>query len=272
MKKIFEYSDYAEFLTDWIKSRPKGGHGVKIRMAKYLGCIPAQITKVLKKDIHLTLDQAAKAITFLELSNFEGQYFLGLVELARAGSNELREIILERLSEIKKKVISPEGISKAKKYNLSEEELKTYYENWYYTAIEVLAQIPKYQTVSAICDYLNLPKSKALNILNFLVEKGIVNKEGSKYIRDLSIRFDDFEPGSIFFKARAINWRNQALASLDQKEENNLNLNLVFTLAEKDIPRLKDSLIEKAKELYKSVEDSPKEEIRCLCIDFFKVK
>ena len=118
-----------------------------------------------------------------------------------------------------------------------------------------------------------LPKSRVLNVLNFLIEKGIIKKEGLKYIRDLSFKFEKFPTkGYTFIKANTTNWRNRALASLDQKEENNLNLTLVFSLAEKDIPRIKDFLTEKVKELYNSVEDSPREEIQCLCIDFFKVK
>ncbi len=272
MKKIFEYSDYSNFLSDWINSRPKKGHGVKFRMAKFIGTVPAQITNTLKKEVHFTPDQAAKIITFLELSNLEGDYFLALVEMARAGSNELRELKKKRLSEIKKKVVTPESLPRAEKYQFSQEDIKIYFESWYYTAIEILTQIPKYQTIPAICGYLNLPKGKVLNILNFLVEKGIIKKAGGKYIRDLSFKFETSQMGYTFFKAHHSNWRNRALASLDQKEENNLNLTLVFTLAENDIPRLKDFLTEKVKELYESVEDSPKEEMRCLCIDFFKVK
>jgi len=273
MSQIFGYIDYQGFLKDWIESRAKKGRGIRRDLALHLGIIRGQLTRVLKKDIHLTLDQAGKAISFLELSKLEGHYFFGLVELARAGNNETRHLIKERLREIKKKGATLESLPQAEKYQFSQEDLSTYYENWYYTVIEILTQIPKYQTVTAISEYLNLPKSRVLNVLNFLIEKGIIKKEGLKYIRDLSFKFEKFPTkGYTFIKANTTNWRNRALASLDQKEENNLNLTLVFSLAEKDIPRIKDFLTEKVKELYNSVEDSPREEIQCLCIDFFKVK
>ena len=75
MEKILQYSDYIDFLSDWISSRPKKGHGVKSKMSNCIGSVPAQITQVLKKEVHLTPDQAAKMITFLELSNLEGEFF-----------------------------------------------------------------------------------------------------------------------------------------------------------------------------------------------------
>ena len=76
MDPIYKYTNYTDYLNDWIASKPKNGRGQKFRMAKYIGCIPAHVTNVLKKDQHFTLDQAAKVITFVELSKLDVNTFL----------------------------------------------------------------------------------------------------------------------------------------------------------------------------------------------------
>jgi len=240
-------------------------------MATYIGCIAPQISRVLKKENHFTLDQASKVISFLELSKWEGHYFTGLVELARAGNNERREIVEERLEGIKKKLSEvPRGF-KGDKSSLSREDYEFYYKSWICLAIEILTSIPKYQNVDAICEYLHLPKKEVLKNLNFLVEKGLITKNGDKYNRDSFVSLLG-KPPEIYRNKHHVNWRTRALNSIDQREENNLNLTIVTSFPKKDIGKVIDFLHEKSAELLKSLEDSTPEELRCLCIDFFKVK
>jgi len=272
MEKIFNYTNYQVYLNNWIENMPKKGRGMRRALALHIGIPQGQLTRILSGDFDFTVDQAVKAISFLELSKLEGQFFVGLVELARGGNMETREMKQERLAEIKKQAMSPESIQNAEKYKFSEEDLKIYFESWYYTAIEILTQIPGYQTLDSICEYFKIPKSRALDILNFLVEKGVVRREGKKYIRDQQMKFENLEPGSLYLKSRSISWRNRALVSLDDKEVNNLNLTMVFSLAKDDVPRFKEALIDKIKELYNSTEGPKPEEISCICLDFFKVK
>ena len=107
MDDIFKYSDYQKYLNDWIESKPRKGRGIKLDLAKFLGITPGHVSKILNQDIHLTPDQAAKLISYLDLSEIEGKYFLSLVEMARAGSVELREIIRDRLDGFKKEWYTP---------------------------------------------------------------------------------------------------------------------------------------------------------------------
>ena len=93
MKTIFEYEDYADYLNDWVTSRPKKGRGIKREISHSLNCHPTHITQVFKKKTHFTLEQTAKIVRYLALSDLEGNFFLGMVEKARAGNQELRELI-----------------------------------------------------------------------------------------------------------------------------------------------------------------------------------
>jgi len=270
-KGITNYQEYVKYLDVWIHDRPRKGRGIKTQMAKYIGCYPIHITKILNRTAHLTMEQSAKIINFLELSKLEGQYFLCLVELARAGNNELRETIKDRMEEITEKWKYVPSSYIGEKLVLSREDYEILYESWIYLAIELLATIPKFQQIDSICDYLHLPKKEVLKVLNFLVEKELVKKEGDRYIRDLKISLE-MPPADIYRAKHHINWRNRAIGSLDQKEENNLNSTIVMSLSEKDVPRIMELIDKTSADIVKSVEDSPREELRCLCIDFFKVK
>ena len=187
MKDVSYYLDYTEFLKDWILSRPRKGHGVKVRMAQHLGCIPTQITKVLKREIHLTLDQAAKLTSFLELSQLEGHYFFGLVELGRAGSMEMKSLVQERLDELKINLQEKERFAD-EIHELSGADYEIYYEKWYFSAIEMLSAISKFQTVDSLSEHLNLPKKEVLKVLNFLVKKESVRPLGTnrQEVKDVS--------------------------------------------------------------------------------------
>ena len=268
---VFKYSDYVQFLNDWIQSRPKKGRGIKAQMAHSIGCNPVHITRVLQKSAVLTMEQAVRVNIFLELSNLEDRYFMSLVEMARAGNNELKEFVKRRLVEIKEQWEQSHRGHKGKTLGLSREDYEIYYGSWIYEALDKLASIPKYQKLDSMCEYLNLSKKEVLAALNFLLEKDLIKKEGNRYIRDLRNTLDN-PPGHIFWTKHHMNWRNKAVASFDDREENNLSINILTSLSEKDIPRLINFLHEKSAELIESVKDSPREELRCICIDFFKVK
>jgi uncharacterized protein (TIGR02147 family) len=267
---VFEYDDYVNFLSDWILSRPKRGRGVKTEMAHYMGCLPAHITKVLNRDVHLTLEQAAKTLSFLELSSLEGHYFLGLVELGRAGNRELREIVMERLEELRKKVQMAARLG-AEEKEFSEKDNDTYYSNWLYMAIEMLSAIEKYQTLEAICDCLKISRPKAMEILNFMVEKGIIDRVDDKFIkREMVVRTNPSLNISTL-RNHHKNWRTRALVSLDQKNENNLNFTGVLSVPREVVPQIRETLMATIKEVFSigQVHPDPPEMAFGFCVDFF---
>ncbi len=267
---VFEYDDYVDFLDDWIISRPKKGRGVKSEMAHYMGCLPAHITKVLNRDIHLTLEQAAKVISFLELTSLEGHYFLGLVELGRAGNKELQDLILERLDELKKKIQDASRIG-AQSRGFSTEDKDIYFSSWLYIAIEILSSISRFQTLEDICSSLKISKIQAMEVLDFLIEKNLIIRAEDKFVlRELSLK-TTADPGTSNLKNHHKNWRTRATVSLDQKFENNLNFTGVISLPKVVTPAIRETLIATIKELWEIAEQHPDDpdEAFCLCIDFF---
>jgi uncharacterized protein (TIGR02147 family) len=273
MKPIVEYLDYTEYLEDWFNSRPKKGHGQKGQMAQSLGVIPTQVSRVLKKEIHFTLDQAAKAVSFLELAPLEGHYFFGLVELARAGSNEMRELIRERLDELKSKFKTPEKIDFKQSTNFQESQ-ETYFSSYLYNAIELITNIERYQTPESICRHFNISKKRAMEVLNFLVKIGTVKRINNKFVRTKANSLHKLDEN--FLKINTANWRNRAIASLNYDDLVNFHQNINFTITEKNIPKIKkflfDAMIEMSQDYITEDSDDSQVILCSFCLDLFEIK
>ncbi len=270
MTSVLEYKDYQKFLTDWIHSKPKKGRGIKLSIASYLGITPQQVSKVLNENTHLTLDQSAKLISYLDLSGIEGKYFLGLVELARAGSLELREIVQERLDEYKMQWESPTRTGIEKKTHTLE-EMEVYFSSYLYDAIDLITTLEKYQTPGAISQYFNISKKKTLEILSILVKLGALKKEGDKFIPTGELEWLEL-PKNIA-KINTTNWRNRAIASLDYDEEVNNHQTLNFTVNRKAIPKIKKHIFDSMLDMSdKYLKEGNTDMICAICVDLFEIK
>lgn len=270
MKTIFEYYDYADYLNDWVLSRPKKGRGIKKEVSLALSCHPTHITQVFKKKTHLTLEQAAKLIRYLALSDLEGNFFLGMVEKARAGNQELRDLIDWKQERIKKEWTALKRF-KPKKFEFSQEDKQSYYGNWYFAATRILLSIPKYQNEQDISNQLKIPAKKVREALNFFLERGFVTKDGDKYLADFGKLTSGAGPGSIYQKNHHKNWRAQSLLSMDIKKKDDLHLTHLFSISKKDLSKIREKLISSIQEIAKTVEKSKDEEAGCICLDFFQI-
>jgi plasmid maintenance system antidote protein VapI len=89
-ESVFDYSDYVELLKS--KAGPEGTRrGVRLAMAKALECHSSYLTKVLNSTANLSLEQALKLTEYFGMTAEEAEYFLLLVEKARAGTSALKK-------------------------------------------------------------------------------------------------------------------------------------------------------------------------------------
>ncbi len=270
MEDIFEYENYEKYLNDWIDSRPRKGRGIKLHLSKYLKIPPGQISKVLGRDLHLTLDQAANLIEYLGLTETEGNYFLGLVEFARAGSLKLKEIVQKRLDTYKEIWGSPSRIGLDKKA-YSQEDMEIYFSSYLYMAIELITFLDGYQTPDPISKYFNISKKKTLEILSFLVKLGAMEKNGDKY--ELTGETVWIDLSKRIGKINHTNWRNRAIASLDYDEDIGFHREINFAIERKDIPKIKRFLTDTILELNEKYLGKDTADTICsFCLDLFEIK
>lgn len=271
MKSINSYNNYITFLNDWILSRPRKGYGVKVKMSEYIGVLPNHLSKILKGEVHLTLDQAAELISFLELAQVEGHYFFGLVELSRANTDAQKKLIQDRLTELNRKLKIPES-KLGRDREFSQEELETYFSSYLYVAIFIITCIPKYQTLSSISSYFNISKERALDILNFLISVGKVKKERDKFVNTQGGLSGHVIPGNLS-KLINLNWNSRIAASFDYDEDINYHRNVPFAVNREDIPKIENAISEFTVELYeKYLSRKDLDSLCCLCLNLFELK
>src|SRR5690349_16908646 len=88
--KIFDFTNYKDFVVESLLSMPRRGHGQYSKIAQALGVHTTMVTHIFKGDLHLGSEQCLALTEFLGLGDLETQYFVGLVQLARAGDQRTK--------------------------------------------------------------------------------------------------------------------------------------------------------------------------------------
>src|SRR5437660_270087 len=99
---LFEYRDYKAYLRDLLSQMPAQGYGVRSKLAQALRCQVAYVSQVFNKEIHFSLEQAEELNRFFGHSHEESDYFLLLVQSARAGTRALKDRIQAQLEQRRK--------------------------------------------------------------------------------------------------------------------------------------------------------------------------
>jgi uncharacterized protein (TIGR02147 family) len=267
-KTIFEYTDYKVYLTEKIHSLPSRGRGVKLKIAEYLHCQNTFISQIFKGDPHFSLEQGIKLNTFFDHSKEEGKYFLNLIHLARAGSDDLKQYYQQELSEI---VLKNSDLKKRTniKNGLKEKDQDIYYSSWLYSAIHILITIKEFRSPQSIARKFNLSKDKVIEILDFLIVTGLIIKEGNNYVGG-ETRLH-LGKNSAHIQKHHTNWRIKAMNSIDMNLEKDLHFSNVVSMSEKDIVKVRELFIKAIGEARAIIKESPEEKLQSICLDFFEV-
>lgn len=267
--RIFETSDYRKFLEDLIKSRPKRGHGYKLKIAEALRVHPTLVTQVLKGQKSFTSEQGISVAGFIGLNDLEKDYFLGLIDLDRAGSVELRSFINSRLLKLKQE--NEKVKSRILKYDsMSESDQAVFYSHWYYSAIRLSSGINKNVTRETLSEDLDLPIELVDQVLKFLISRQlVVEKEDKTLNRGFQNTFLPAE--SPLVSRHHMNWRLKAIEKHPKLENEELAFSSPLTIDKNDIPEIKKMCLELIQNVSKKVSTSSSEKLACLNIDWFVV-
>ncbi len=265
---IFEYQDYKKYLRDLIRKSPLWRRGGRLKLAEAMGCGAGYVTQVLNKDANLSLEQAEKLCRVIGLSSNEVNYFLLLVNSARAGSAQLRNIFREQIDRIisqrvnLKDKIKPEEI-------LSQESQAVYYSSWQYAAIHMLCTIPSFEMREAISERLAVPKEKISEILDFLESVGLI--ERSKGQTSVTSKRIFVDKDSVFNYRHHVNFRQLAMSNLDKFDKTDFHYSGAHSLSLQDSAKIIEIIRESIFKSRQLIKDSPEEDLFGFNIDFFKL-
>jgi uncharacterized protein (TIGR02147 family) len=239
-------------------------------MARSIGAPVSHVSQVLNGSFHFTLEQAEGVNEYFGHTQDESNFFLLLVQYARAGTPSLRRRLESQIQQvIERRLILKERLGVTA--SLSSEAQATFYSSWIYGAIHVMLSIEGFQTREAISRYLRLSQKRVGEILEFLVSLGLaVQSENGRYrIGTTRIHLGNNSPMISKFHT---NWRMRAIRSLeDENTQANLHYSSAITISEADVTRIKSQLVRYIDEIKTVVRESKEEGVHCFSLDFFRL-
>ncbi|WP_413578537.1 TIGR02147 family protein [Bdellovibrio sp. HCB290] len=266
---IFQYTDYKKFVNDRIKDMPKQGRGEFQRLAAALTMHSTTVSHVFKGDKDLTLEQTAGICQHWGLNPNESDYFVTMVELTRAGSPTLKKIFQTRLDEIKKSSVQLKSRI-PKDIEMTEVDRSKFYSQWYFSAVRLLCDIPEYRTIDRIAQHLNIPVGKVNEVIQFLLQSGLITEEKGKFKLGPSRTYVSAE--STLVHRHHGNWRVKAMDLYPRMNiEEEFALTSPMTISNEDAIKVRELLMKSVEKILAINKPSQSEELRILNIDWLKI-
>jgi hypothetical protein len=266
---LFNCLEYRDWIEEWLKKKPKSGHGELSKIARALEVNSTLISQVLSKSRDFSLEQGYALCSYFSFNQLETQYFMLLLQAERAGTQGLRKYFEAELKSIQKKAGLVENRVEVDT-DISDSDKSFLVGNWKPTAILVFTGLEAGVTLEEIAENFNIPIETVREICEELVEMGLVSQSEGKF--KTGFRRLHLAKGSSFLLRHYTNWRLKAIEQSDQQGENDVMYTSVSSIAEKDIPQFKEKLLAWISEYAKSVSASPAEEAVCFNLDFFKIR
>lgn len=262
MQNIFDYFCYKEFIQS-INHR-----GLYKKLSEELAVNSTLISQIFKGPKELTLEQAYKLSSYLELNSLEGDYFLLLVQKNRAGTADLKNYFEKKLEVLRYKSTQVKNNVDIKD-EITNEQKAIYYSHWCYQAVRLLASITEFQELEKIKAFLKLSDHKLDQIVSFLIESKLCKLEDGKLVQENKHTF--IPSGSLYVGNHHLNWRQKTLERRDQLDDPELMFTAPLTLAHTDTELVRDMILQFLKELKHIIDQSPGQELYCLNIDWVKI-
>lgn len=269
--KVFHATSYKEYLSAKIEEN-HAVRGYKSRLAEAAGCQNSFLSQVLHGNIDLTPEHAIGLAVFWELAELEREFFLDLVNLARAGTPDLRRHFEHRLRAIRAEYENMG--SRFQTHKISDERAAEIYflaSAWHHSAIHTIIGIPRFRTPKAIARRLNLPEDVVLQSLECLESLGLCKRENEEWAP--STNYVIIPKGSPLWVTHHSNWRQRGVfhaSSMDPDERHALHHTAIYTSDQQTIEKVRDLAKQFLEDVRKVVSESTEEDIFTINLDFFR--
>lgn len=267
-KTVFEFKDYKVFLQYQIDLN-KQIQSYKSKLSKAAGCQKSFFSQVLNADAHFAPEHSISLSIFWGLNSIETEYFVTLVQIARAGTSAWREFLNKKL--ILLKAQNDDLTTRFINKEIINDERKTmiYYSSWQYAAVHILLSIPDFRTPEIISARLQIDINLVIRILKQLKEMGLASMKNEKW--EIGSSNIHIPKDSIMNIVNHSNWRSRAMNNILTNKENDIHYTAVHSLSFNDILLVKQRIFEMIDETRRIVEPSKEEELVCISCDFFRI-
>lgn len=268
MDNLFDLLNYKDFIFLMIK---KNRHlkGYRAGLAKIAGVQPSYLSQVLNNRAHLNLEQAILLTKNWGLNERETEYFLLLVEWARAGSKSLKFYFESRCLNIKKEQSRVLNNLPLPPHTLNTEDSGSYYSRWYIAAVHLLCGLEKNLEKKEMAEFLSISEEETELALRILEQLGAIEKKDGRYV---NTRKNLHSPeNSPFSYWHHMNWKMKALNDIQANQKQSIHYTTLHSLSLNDLETLKKMILEFIAQTRHVIDPSPPETLVCLSLDLFKV-
>ena len=264
---IYGFDQYREYILNLVKSKPNGGRGELLKIAKQAKIHTTTLSQILRGDRELSLEQAVSCAEYFGLTEPETRYFLLLVQYNRAGSKLLKDFLKKQVEELRQQRTELVNVVNRDRV-LTDHEKAVFYSDWFYSAIRILASVPGFQTSESIANHLHLSRAVVSEALQFLLSAGLCVEENGKLAP--GPKYTHLESTSRYVSRHHANWRIQALQRHSVLTSEELAYTSPMSVSEKGIHEIREILVETVKKVNSIREKSDCEKTYCLNLDWFK--
>jgi uncharacterized protein (TIGR02147 family) len=269
MRDVFEFDDYKIYLNGYLDDPKTGGRGARAKLSEFIQCKTSYTAQVLRGSAHFSLEQGEAINEHFNHTEEEGHFFLLLIQLQRAGIKKLRDRFLKQIEEIRKNRLVLKNRLHAKPV-IEEHSAMTFYSSWYFSAVHALVSIPGFQTPEVISQRLKISAKSAAEALKFLAEVGLLTRDPERGygIGNARIHLGSDSP---LISKHHINWRLQAIKSLEQAKPDNLHFSSVLSVSHEDALRIREMFVKILQTIDPIIRDSKEERLQSIGLDFFEL-
>jgi uncharacterized protein (TIGR02147 family) len=270
MKSLFTYTDFRAFLKDYIANLPRGGRGELAQIARALGIHSTLVSLILAGKRELSNEQAFELTEYLQLSDWEREYFLLLCTFARSGTEKLKNHYRRKVKEYQKenKRLDPH-LSKSKALSLNEQAI--FYSSWIYSAIRLQTSIGNQGvTLEDLVRKFRWPESQLRKVLDFLLTTQLITEKNNCYFIGSMQTFSSAR--SPLVAKHHKNWRLKAIERSDLLQEEEMMITIPCTMSRETFLQLREKMVQFTREINGLIEPSAPEELVCLNMDLFYVQ
>jgi hypothetical protein len=175
--QIYDFDDYKVFVNARFAEAPRGE---KQRIAKFIGCQDSYVSLVLAGDRHFSMEQAEASARYLHLDEEETEFFLLLVNLARASTRPLRNYFERQLSDRRRARLNlRRRIEIASE--LSDADKMVYYSDILFAKIHMCVTLEGQWTLATLSERFRVDTPRVAVVTRFLTERGFIRVRGSTF-------------------------------------------------------------------------------------------
>ena len=202
------------------------------------------------------------------LSSGELEFFLGLVDLGRAGTSTLKEHIRNRLNEFRGESKKLKKILPQSEKTMSEADQAIFYSKWQYIGVLLLASLESGCSFDEMVARLGLNNSSVAEITDFLVSRGLIFNRSGRF--EMVVGRTHLPSDSKLVSRHHTNWRLKAIQKHESLGDDELAYSGPVSLSEEDFLKVRDRIISLIKEVVETAVDSKAQKLACLNIDWFE--